>query len=73
MNAIATNSLEYHHNKTVIFPIFQVSIFGGRYAKQLEDTGEGAIVAASIDVDRLVSRQRFPPQAEAAHGIPQGA
>ena len=47
--------------------------FGGRFARQLEDTGDGAIAARRDRRDRQLSRQRFPPQAEAARGIALGA
>ena len=47
--------------------------FGGRFARQLEDAGNGAIAATAIDeIDRL-PRQRLSPQTKAARGIALGA
>ena len=46
--------------------------FGGRFAQSLEDAGEGALAAESIDEIVSLPRQRFPPQAEAAGGIALG-
>ena len=46
--------------------------FGGRFAQELEDAGEGAIAAHAIDEIVVIPRQRFPPQAKAARGIALG-
>ena len=47
--------------------------FGGRFARALEDAGDGAIAAQAIDEIVALPRQRFSPQAEAADGIALGA
>ena len=46
--------------------------FGGRFAQQLEDAGDGALMAQSIDEIVRLPRQRLPPQAKAAGGIALG-
>ena len=46
--------------------------FGGRFARSLEDAGDGALAAASIDEIVVIPRQRLPPQTEAAAGIALG-
>ena len=46
--------------------------FGGSFARELEDAGEGAITAQGIDEIARLPRQRHPPQAEAAVRVALG-
>ena len=46
--------------------------FGGRFARSLEDAGDGALAAESIDEIVAYPRQRLPPQTKAAGRIALG-
>ena len=47
--------------------------FGGRFAQELEDAGEGAFAAHSIDEIAALLGYEISPKAKAAFGIPLGA